>query len=325
MPKSMEILDYRSATAGSAPLPAAVAMEKYTPYLGKYSAPEAPAERGVFQVLVQNGKLALDIPLQTVFELKDPDTDGIWFFKMTDRIGVSFRKGTSGQIDGLTVFETVMAPRAENSAPVTAEIPAALQPYVGEYRLSMNRGVLRVIPQEGHLAMEVPRRGTIGLKDPDARRRWYDRRETGIYASFDQDGTGQATMLNLFFGNFIPRGMLAAHLVEGVLKNEGLDAALRKYQELRLNPSADCRFTEDSFNLLSYRTLNQGKILEAIALFELNTTAYPHSSNAFGSLAEAFRKKGDKAKVLENYRKALELNPDNEIARKNIASLEAQP
>jgi len=325
MPKSMEILDYRSAAPKTASQQVPVSAETYAPYLGKYSVPEAPAERGVIQVLLQNGGLALDIPLQTAFELKEPDTDGIWFFKMTGRHGVSFRKDASGQIDGLTIFETIMAPRVENSAPASEEIPAALQPYLGEYRLPMNRGVIRVIAKEGRLAMEIPNRGTIGLKDPDARRRWYDRRETGIYAAFDQQGAGQATMLTLFFGNFVPRGILAAHLVEGVFKKEGLDAALRKYQELRDNSPADCRFTEDSLNLLAYRTLNRGSIPEAIALFELITAAYPQSSNAYGCLAEAHRKKGDTAKVIENYRKALELDPANEIARKNLEQLMKTP
>jgi len=131
MPKSMEILDYRSAAAIPPSQSAPVSAERYAPYLGKYSVPEAPAERAAIQVIFQNGGLALDIPLQTAFELKDPDTDGVWFFKMTGRHGVSFRKDASGQIDGLTIFETVMAPRIENSAPVSAEIPAALQPYLG--------------------------------------------------------------------------------------------------------------------------------------------------------------------------------------------------
>jgi transglutaminase-like putative cysteine protease len=325
MPKSMEILDYRGATSKPASPPAVVSVERYAPYLGKYSVPEAPAERAVIQVLLQNGGLALDVPFQTAFELKDPDTDGIWYFKITDRHGVSFRKDASGPIDGLTIFETVMAPRVENSAPVSAEVPVALQPYSGEYRLPMNRGVIRVMPQEGRLALEIPQRGTIRLKDPDSRRRWYDQRETGAYAVFDQEGAGYAARLTLFIGNFVPRGVLAAHLVEQVLKNQGLDAALRKYQELRDNPPADCRFTEDSFNLLAYRTLNRGRIPEAIALFELNAAAYPRSSNAYGCLAEAYRKKGDTAKVIENYRKAVELDPANEIARKNLEQLEKTP
>jgi tetratricopeptide (TPR) repeat protein len=267
----------------------------------------------------------LDIPLRGVFELKDPDPDGVRFFKMTDRAGVMFRRDDSGQVSGLTILETVMAPRAENPEAVAAEAPEALRPYLGDYRLPMNRGVIRVVQQEGHLAIQLPNRGPISLKDPDARRRWYDRRETGIYATFDQDAGGKVTMMNLFYGNFIPRGFLAAHLVEAVLKSEGIDAALRKYRELRDNPPADCHFSEDSFNLLSYRTLNQGKIPEAIALFELNTAAYPQSSNAYACLAEAYRKKGDKAKVLENYRKALELDPANETARKHIENLEKQP
>jgi len=139
--------------------------------------------------------------------------------------------------------------------------------------------------------MEIPNRGTIRLKDPDSRRRWYDGRETGIYAVFDQEGAEQAAMLSFFIGNFVPRGVLAAHIVEAALKNEGLDAALRKYRSLRttLPPIAVLPKTASTCWPIGHSIgLDPG----GDRPFELITTAYPHSSNAYGCLAEAYGRRG---------------------------------
>lgn len=38
---------------------------------------------------------------------------------------------------------------------------------------------------------------------------------------------------------------------------------------------------------------------------------HPDSWNAYDSLAEAYMKKGDKKSAIENYKKSLQLNPDN--------------
>lgn len=52
-------------------------------------------------------------------------------------------------------------------------------------------------------------------------------------------------------------------------------------------------------------------------IFELNTKAYPTSSNTFDSLGEAFLQKGDKESAKKNYRRALEIDPTN-IHAKNM-------
>jgi transglutaminase-like putative cysteine protease len=321
MPKAVEILDYRIASA--APATDAVT-EKYAPYLDTYSAGDAPVERGRFRILFQGGGLALDIPARMVCELKDPDADGIWCLKLTDRVGVGFKRDQTGQVCGLTLYESVMMPRADNQAPVAGDVPEGLQPYLGEYRIPMNKGTVRISADGGRLALDLPRRSRIPLRDPDGRGRWYDNRDTGNYISFNRDEAGQVVSLTLFFGEFIPRGVAAAHLVEEVLKNSGLEPALQKYREIRQNPPEGCRFTESSFNMLGYRLLGQGKITEAVEIFKLNTVAYPDSWNAHDSLAEGYLKCGDKPRAIENYEKSLQLNPENEGARKAVDSLKAE-
>lgn len=323
MPESMEILDYRctAGTAGAGPAPAL--LEKFTPYLGCYSLAEAPAGRGMFQIMIQNGSLALDIPGRMVCELKEPGPDGVWYLKITNRAGVRFRRDDSGKADGMAIMEYIQLPPAEPAAPPEAGAPDAWQPYLGQYRIPMNQGTARVLHRDGQLAIEIPRRGLITLKEPDAKGRWYDRRETGAFISFDQDATGKVTMLNLFFGEYFPRGVLAAHLVEKALQEGGWDAALEKYRELKQNPPEECQFTENSFNFLGYRLLGQNQIDEAVAVFELNAAAYSASANVYDSLGEALLKKGDKARALENYEKALQLDPKNGNARQAIDKIKS--
>jgi hypothetical protein len=41
-------------------------------------------------------------------------------------------------------------------------------------------------------------------------------------------------------------------------------------------------------NTLGYQLFSENKINDAIAIFKLNTTSYPNSSNAFASLGDAY-------------------------------------
>ena len=53
------------------------------------------------------------------------------------------------------------------------------------------------------------------------------------------------------------------------------------------------------------------KTSEAIEIFKLNTDAYPKSSNAYDSLAEAYQVSGNKELAIKNYQQAVELDPTN--------------
>jgi hypothetical protein len=65
--------------------------------------------------------------------------------------------------------------------------------------------------------------------------------------------------------------------------------------------------TEAEVNQLGYGLLGQGKLDEAISLFQRNVKDHPGSWNAYDSLAEAYANKGDKAQATANYRKAYDM------------------
>lgn len=61
---------------------------------------------------------------------------------------------------------------------------------------------------------------------------------------------------------------------------------------------------------------------EAIAILALNVSLYPDSSDAYGHLGGAYAKAGKKQQAIDNFKKALGKNPDNEEAKKRLAELE---
>jgi CubicO group peptidase (beta-lactamase class C family) len=96
-----------------------------------------------------------------------------------------------------------------------------------------------------------------------------------------------------------------------LLSKGGIDHALRFYDSAR-QQSSIYDFSESDLNLLGYYLLyDENKVDAAIKIFELNTKAYPTSSNTFDSLGEAYLKKGDKQSAIKNYQRALEMDPTN--------------
>jgi len=79
---------------------------------------------------------------------------------------------------------------------------------------------------------------------------------------------------------------------------------------------------EDLINAKGYDLLKEKKLKEAIEVFKLNVFAFPQSANAFDSLGEAYLESGDKESAIENYKKSLLLNPENENAREVLKRLE---
>lgn len=81
--------------------------------------------------------------------------------------------------------------------------------------------------------------------------------------------------------------------------------------------------TEDYVNRWGYRELEAGRVDQAIGLLQYNVETRPQSANAFDSLGEAYAVKGDREQALVNYRRSVELDPDNRHAINVIARLAA--
>lgn len=90
-----------------------------------------------------------------------------------------------------------------------------------------------------------------------------------------------------------------AHLVYEALEAEGIEAARARHAALRAAAPAYVRFAEDDLNALGYRLVERGSVPEAVAVFEMNTEAYPDAPNVHDSLGEglAAAGRGDEARA----------------------------
>jgi tetratricopeptide (TPR) repeat protein len=76
-------------------------------------------------------------------------------------------------------------------------------------------------------------------------------------------------------------------------------------------------------NTLGYQLLAARKLKEAIEIFKLNVEAHPQAANPYDSLGEAYLVAGERELALQNYRKAVALNPQNTNAAAIIKNLES--
>jgi tetratricopeptide (TPR) repeat protein len=112
-----------------------------------------------------------------------------------------------------------------------------------------------------------------------------------------------------------------SEMLSQTLKEKSIEAAISQYHELRTKGLGDIYTSESELNAWGYRLLANNQVREAIEVFKLNVEAYPNSANAYDSLAESYLAHGDKQLAIENYRKALELDPRLESARKALDAI----
>ena len=147
----------------------------YDPYLGKYMANFSEFEDGEFTVLVRDDRLFVDIPGQTVYELKAPDEEGKWYFALVDAIAVSFDRDDQGDVLGMKIHQgglTFELPR-EGEEEIAPEIPLAeLEKYLGAYSSEEMGRTVEMLIQNNRLAVKLPGQGALELRPPNADGIW---------------------------------------------------------------------------------------------------------------------------------------------------------
>lgn len=114
-----------------------------------------------------------------------------------------------------------------------------------------------------------------------------------------------------------------ANFIEGIswLMNKDSargTAALKK--AAALNPSPGGPASAGGLNNIADQLAGVGMVDEAMAILQTAIDMYPQEANLYDSLGEFQLKKGEKAKALASYQKALTLNPEfgNAVAAKEI-------
>jgi len=172
----------------------------YEPYIGEYVANFAPFEDMEFTVLVQNNRLAVDVPGQQVYELRDPDEEGKWYFVITDTIAVSFDQDDDGNVIVLKLHQAGFTFEIlRKGVEIAAEIPLEeLQKYLGSYYSEELGVTVEVLIQNNRLAIDWPGEMVYELYPPDEEGIWVFRFYDGFTLRFNETEDGQVESLTYY-------------------------------------------------------------------------------------------------------------------------------
>lgn len=115
----------------------------------------------------------------------------------------------------------------------------------------------------------------------------------------------------------------AAEELYKLITEKGIDAAIIEFEKFKDNKE-EYVTREREINQLGYNLLTDKKIQESVRVFRLNTELYPESWNVYDSYGEALAEAGDKENAILNYKKSIELNPDNEGGKVMLKKLEGK-
>ncbi len=93
------------------------------------------------------------------------------------------------------------------------------------------------------------------------------------------------------------------------LLDEGIEAAVEKYRELKEITKASNVPSKSAINSAAFYYLESNRIAEAMRVCRFNLTLHPDYANAYARLGDAYKEQGDRERAIHNYRQAIELDP----------------
>ena len=123
------------------------------------------------------------------------------------------------------------------------------------------------------------------------------------------------------------RGVAIPKLLPDVLTEtsakSGMTGAVQHYRDLRTKyyGGQSYDFSEAALVATATPLINANKPDDAIAWLMLNAEFYPKSSTTYAALGQAYAKKNDTANAIKSYEKALELDPNNQNAKRQLDAL----
>lgn len=190
---------------------------EYEPYIGEYIANFGQFKDTEFTVLVQNDRLAIDVPGQQIFELKEPDEEGKWYFIISSDIAVSFERDDVGNVVSMKLYQagfTFELPR--KGVEVKPDIPLdELQKYLGSYYSEELGTTVKVLIHNNRLAIDWPGQMVYELYPPDENGIWvfrvlpdmtvkFNETADGIVESLVYSEFGKQFLMSMVEGDFLP-------------------------------------------------------------------------------------------------------------------------
>lgn len=144
------------------------------------------------------------------------------------------------------------------------------------------------------------------LSDPRDTRPWTPP-ETATDLTFDDYRRNRDPALETALA-WVPEPPLADRM-RAALERSGRSAMDSAYRAWVADPRHRYASTEVELNALGYELLQAARTADALAVFTLNTEAYPASANVHDSRGEALAVAGDTASAIREYQAALRLDP----------------
>jgi len=233
--------------------------EDYEPYIGEYVANFGQFQDTVFTVLLQNDRLAVDVPDQQIFELKEPDQEGKWYFTITNDVAISFERDEASNVIGMKMYQAGMVfdlPR--EGFEIAPEIPLEeLQKYLGSYRSEQLGITVEVLIQNNRLAADVPGQMVYELYPPDEDSMWFFRVTPDISLRFSETPDGEVESLTMY--------------------QVGQESLMPRVESHRLPTVAEIMALRD--------TEDNKAALEAMGNYRINSTIYSVQSGVRGTIS----------------------------------------
>jgi CubicO group peptidase (beta-lactamase class C family) len=166
----------------------------YEPYLGTYVGNFGPFRNAEFNVRVQDGFLALEVPGRFVTELNEPDDQGRWAFRLLGKVAVSFERAADGGVVAMHWHEggaTFVLPRG-HAVPEAVLMVEDVERYLGRYEDPSTHTIVELVFVNGGLAAKLPGVAQpIEFSPPDAQGFWAVRANALLRISFNENADGQ--------------------------------------------------------------------------------------------------------------------------------------
>jgi hypothetical protein len=313
-PVAMEIIDYRTSTKNEN----AIIPDTLGPIIGNYMNIE---QYRMFKIIYKDGGLAIDIPGRMILALNPPDDQGKWYPKLTREISLSPVKNAEDKVNKMIMYQYTRLKKMPVPDAGLNEIPVEFKIFTGNYQFTPVKLSLDVMFSNGLLTTQEPQgRSKERISYSKTGDIWIDK--TGNYeirfvTNTENDITGMILTVKTEF----LRGEPVTNAIEPVLKDSGIEAALKKYDEIKNSSDSEYLFSANMLHQLGHSLLNEYRIDDAIKIFLKNVQEYPESFMANDALAETYLKKGESKSSLKYFKIAVKLNPDYEYGRKMIEEL----
>ncbi len=190
-PKEMKLLKYRMGNESAV----TDVPDELKKYIGKYKHKQ---RNNIFEILYQEGSLAVNIPGAQVLALHPPDENGILYPIMTRQLNFSFINNIYGNISQMKLQQEVPLSRRSDLEIVEENVPADIQPLLGNYWLAPVQAEFKVFYENGTLAINDPMaKKAIKLPEQNANGLWKDEFNKNVIG-FEKNAEGEVTRMVIY-------------------------------------------------------------------------------------------------------------------------------